>query len=245
MLSKIKSMFSGKHPQEDVLDASKAQRENFKKLAEDNKDIVSGFEFCATMNPNVPLKILNRHCEFSEKIPDSDNNLTSAHGTWLPVISNSYIRETLSRGQSMASPIGQIPSDGGDLLPYLKAARRIIEAPLATPDNEISEALSRVDAIKQLRGGKTYERVEIDLQESADTVDYFSKVFQNDDSCLSLLLYEIGHGLGGLTIKNIRHLHAQGYNTVRSMMNAPDEVLLNTPGIGKAKLSKIREKGNA
>ena len=47
MLSKIKSMFSGKHPQEDVLDASKAQRENFKKLAEDNKDIVSGFEFCA------------------------------------------------------------------------------------------------------------------------------------------------------------------------------------------------------
>ena len=95
-------------------------------------DITDGFELCVTMQVSVPLHILIRHGEQTQKIPDSDSSLSPAHAIWVPKVKG---LDFLDKGASMASPLGYIPCDGGELLPYLCQARRIIELPLNPQQN--------------------------------------------------------------------------------------------------------------
>jgi len=211
------------------------------KLSKENSDVLEGFKLGATMLPKTPLAILKRHGECAKSIPESDKSLSPAHGIWLPQLASKFA--FFSKGGSMWSPIGNVPEDGGDLLPYLIKVREIIEQPLSSPSKGVTEALTRVAKIKALPGGRAYKYDEnYQLIENNDVIDYFPMVFVDDKRALDFILDEIGApSRNGLTVKHILELHAKGYNSIVSMLEAPDDVLLSVSGIGKKKLEAIRK----
>jgi len=211
------------------------------KLSEENSDILDGFKLSAIMLPKTPLAILKRHGECAEIIPENDRSLSPVHGSWLPQLASEFT--FLNNGKTMWSPVGNVPEDGGDLLPYLIKVRETIEQPLSSPSADVTEALTRLAKIKALPGGRAYKYDEKhQLIENNDVIDYFPMVFVDDKRALDFILDEIGAlSRNGLTVKHILELHAKGYNSIMSMLEAPDDVLLSVSGIGKKKLDVIRK----
>jgi hypothetical protein len=216
-------------------------RKSVEHLAKDNKDIVNSFQLTVTMLPRVPLKLLRRHGEIQKSIPKDDANLSSGDAIWLPVLDEKF--KVLSEGGTMWSPAGHIPTDGAEVLQYLIAARKIIEAPLPQPLNEISEALLRLGKIKSLPGGPRYGTDDkYRLVKSEEIQDYFPLFFGDENKALSLLLMALGApNYNALSFDHILEMHEKGYNSISEILNSPDEVLLALKGVGKKKLGKIRE----
>jgi len=211
------------------------------KISEENKSAFEGYKPSATMQPKTPLAILKRHGECAKSIPASDQSLPPAHATWQLQMKPKYA--FLGAGGTIGRPVGKIPADGGDVLPYLIKVREILEQPLSSPQEDMTEALNFLAQIKALAGGRIYEYDESSkLIENDDVIDYFPLIFTDDTHALDLILNEIGappHK--GLTMNQLLELHAQGYSSTRSMLEAPDDVLLSLKGIGKKKLETIRE----
>jgi hypothetical protein len=97
-----------------------------------NNDVITGLQFCATMQLRTPLRVLLRHGEIH-----TDRNtkppriaLEPWEGIWLPKLKTfrelGVDMDEPSMG-TMASDVGQIPADGGDYLPLLIAVREIVE----------------------------------------------------------------------------------------------------------------------
>jgi hypothetical protein len=211
------------------------------KLSEENKSVLEGFKLSATMLPKTPLALLKRHGECAESIPKNDRSLSPAHGAWLPQLRPGLA--FLSAGGTIWSPVGDVPKDGGDVLPYLIKVREILEQPLSSPLEDMTEALNLLVKIKALAGGCVYEYDEnFKLIENDDVVDYFPLVFGDDKRALDLILDEIGAPTrNGLTVSHLLELHEKGYNSVMSMLEAPENILLALKGIGKKKLETIRK----
>lgn len=219
---------------------SNATKISVEALSKNNKDVLSGYKLSVSMLSTVPLRLLIRHGEITTSIPASDSNLSSGDAVWLPVLAEKY--SFLSEGRTMWSPVGHIPEDGAEVLEYLIAARKIIEAPLSQSSNVISEALLRVAAIKALPKGPRYTTNDEYLTiKSQEIEDYFPLFFGDEKKALSLLLIELKEpSHKGLSYEHILELHTKGFNSITEILSAPDEVLLSLNGIGKMKLEKIR-----
>ena len=199
-----------------------------------------GFQFCVTMHITVPLALLRRHGETAKSIPRSDDDLSPAHGIWVPRVAVPY--QFLEQGAAIASSIGYVPRDGGKFLPYLVSAREIIECPLPPNSSDISETLIRLKKIQSLPSGPTYFIDEkFQIAQGEDEIDYFQLVFMDEDRALTILLKELkSPNYIGLSLKHILELHTKGYNSISEILNAPDDVLLALDRVGKKKLEKIR-----
>lgn len=118
---------------------------NWRKLAEDNADIVAGWCLSVTMQTRTPLKWLLRHGEFRAGADAVLDEVPEQHGIWVPVTKS---WEDLGVDipelppTTMASEVGPIPEDGGDFLVFLIEYRKIVEA-------ELSEEY-QADALKAL-----------------------------------------------------------------------------------------------
>jgi hypothetical protein len=237
MLRFLSQLFNGIKPKDKSPSNTSHTKESLLSLAKNNNDII-GFELSVGMVVHVPLKLLRRHGENAKKIPSADSDLLS--GVWLPILRPPYDR--LSKGGTMWSPAGHIPTDGAEVLQYLIAAREIIEAPLPQPLSDITEGLSRLEKIKALPGGPIYTRDrEGQTVKSPASEDYFPLFFDNDGKALRLLLSEFGSpSYDGLTYDHLLELHSKGWTSIFEVLNAPDEVLLDLKSIGQKKLDKIR-----
>jgi len=207
----------------------------------ENDSVLEGYKLSATMLPKTPLAILKRHGECAETIPENDRSLSPAHGSWLSQLRPGLA--FLSAGRTIWSPVGDVPKDGGDILPYLIKVREILEQPLSLPFEDITEALSLLAKIKALPGGRVYEYDKNHAPiENNSVIDYFPMVFVDDKHALDLILDEISApSRNGLTVNHLLELHAKGYKSVMSMLEAPEDVLLSLKGIGKKKLETIRK----
>ena len=81
------------------------------------------------------------------------------------------------------------------------------------------------------------------LGESCGDANLFlQKLYQNSESnVFEFVLTETAeHTFKGLSFRHMEDLYTKGYSSVRSMLSAPESILLSLPGIGKAKLKKIR-----
>lgn len=220
----LSKLFNGAKSSNNSSSRASPTKTSVQSLADNNKDVINGFRLIVTMSPHVPLKLLKRHGETAKEIPPEDIGLSEGDAIWLPNLKNKY--NFLSEGRTMWSRAGNIPIDGGKVLPYLIAAREIIEAPLLQPHDDISEALSRLEKIKALPGGPR---------------DYFPLFFIDDSKAVDLILSELGApSYDGLSYDHILELHSKGLKSIAEILNAPDEVLLELNGIGKKRLEKIR-----
>jgi len=110
---------------------------------------MDGYELSIAMQITLPKRLLERHGEQAEFPLDDESQSFGGRAIWLPVVNRKFdLTEGIEGG--LASPMGPIETDGGKLLPYLLAARDIIEAPILNENDEIGECLRRVERIKSL-----------------------------------------------------------------------------------------------
>lgn len=210
-----------------------------RKSSEPQRDLMDCYKLVIAMSPKVPLSLLKRHGERAASIPESDLNLPSNYGCWVQQLNSKY--DYLSEGQSMASPIGYVPEDGGQLVSYLVDVREIIE-PILQLETELIDALERVSRIESLPKRKRYELDDHYLiKESQEKIDYFGGVLKSRTNALHII-FEV-HGAEHLCFFNehqIQELVAKGYTSFSAIDQAQDSVLLSIKGIGKKKLEKFR-----
>lgn len=99
-----------------------------------NQDIVAGWRFSATLQLRTPLQFLLLHGVFHPLVEGAPPEHPIMHGIWISETKTNAelgigLPDLVLTNQTCASEIGQVPSDGGDFLKFLIAARRIIEAP--------------------------------------------------------------------------------------------------------------------
>lgn len=117
-----------------------------------NASVLRGWRFFATLQLRTPLCALIHHGEVVEGV---DTELPSYGpswaGIWTPELKSwdeilglkpgTLNLSKIPKG-TMASEIGQVPTDGGDLLPFLIAYRTILES-----EGSVDERLRRVKAL--------------------------------------------------------------------------------------------------
>ncbi len=186
-------------------------------------DLIVGAEFCATLQLRTPLRVLKRHKEqfTGPGIPPAIAD-EQRQGIW--VVKTKTFRELgidideWPMG-TMASDVGQIPSDGGDYLKLLLAIRGIVER-----SDSISARLT--DLKTEIRNERWIGFVRKLGGEKAIADRFFPRFIDT---------------LPGLQKETVATLWELNMTTPTAIATAPDEKLLALKGIGPAKLKKIRE----
>jgi hypothetical protein len=114
------------------------------------------------------------------------------------------------------TPVGLLPEDGADFLPFLKAYRAVIES--AAP------VVDRVERVKQLVGEPAYAR--------------FTRALPSDlptGWLATAMVAELG-----VPKKAARTLLGLGYLDATAVLAASDDALRGLPGIGPKTLAQIR-----
>lgn len=148
-----------------------------------------GFRFQANLVPTTPSSALELHRAIRTEPTPVDN----VHGHWWPI---DDISGAFGTGNGVASVVGSIPSDGGDLLVYLKHLRRIVEAPVDPEKPRIDEALRRAKAIREISPLRTYSFGEdFKLRPNATLEDFGAKIFKRPNALLDFVL-NVAYGIG-------------------------------------------------
>jgi hypothetical protein len=187
-------------------------------IALGNDDIISGWRYCATLQLRTPLFVLQQHGRLVPATSGGPPELTPEmwHGIWIPGLGEEFAY--LSRGATMASEVGQIPADGGDYLPFLKAVRSISEG--------VGSVSYKEAALRKLIGesgpnGTPYAQY-IDKEDLVDRV--LPRV-------VSLLPVSIGI---------VRSLLSQQLDTLEKLAAMSDDQLLSVKYLGTKRLNLIR-----
>lgn len=112
-----------------------------------NDDIIAGYKFHATLSLHTPLKYLEQDGVVKKDWTDEERDIPARYGCLIPQVIESLRLDIPNR--TRASPIGPVNIDGGDLLPALKRAREIIEAPSDARES-LTVALNRCKEIQAL-----------------------------------------------------------------------------------------------
>jgi len=111
---------------------------------------------------------------------------------------------------------------------------------------EFDDVFSRVMANPPITAGYGYAlNPEFNIKplpKSAGRGDYHEILSQGDPEWWPMfILRELsGCQFQGLTMEHIQTLNEAGYGSLREVLGAPDQVLLDLPGIGPKRLSIIR-----
>jgi len=198
-----------------------------------------GYYLKVYLAPHVPLLMLNRHGEYRKSLPSDDSYLKVENGIWLQLSKEEREAGRLLGVVANFGSIGYVPSDGGDLLPYLKCCRKIMERELP-PEFNLVESYLRIDELKSCTKGHLYYKS--GKVKNEQLVDYFSLVFQSDESALRLILeaHQLEGSVSALSYGNIVQLVNMDFKSIENIAQASDKVLLSLKGIGTKKLAKLR-----
>lgn len=141
-----------------------------------------GYRFQANLIPTTPLGVLEMH----HAVRPEPTPVEADHGHWWAI---DELGDLLGEGGGMASLVGSLPYDGGDLLEYLKQLRRIVEAPAGLEVSRIEGALARVEAIRLIVPLRTYSHgPDFKLRLNATLEDYGPKIFRKPHALLDFVL---------------------------------------------------------
>lgn len=105
--------------------------------------LLKGLRFCATLRLDTPLAILRHHGELYEgPVDEAPAYGGPAEGTWVPEVDWDRVGLTPPPDGTMWTPVGQVPPDGGEVLPFLKRFREVVESG-GTTDEKL-DALTRM-----------------------------------------------------------------------------------------------------
>ena len=147
--------------------------------------VVKGFRFCATMNMSTPLRILRRHGEISREIPQDWAVDNMGQGCWV-IETKSFAELGIKLPDlqgKMASSWGPIPSDGGQVLPFLIRYRTLVESvnPVSERRKQLVEFAAQRENAKYFEAEFDYlQRIlDWDLPRFIDTLPYLNLAQRN------------------------------------------------------------------
>jgi hypothetical protein len=212
-------------PISEELRATREQTEYRMSLWRANRDIIVGLQFVATMNLQVPLRVLSRHGEIHANITIAPPEiaLNPSEGIWVQKMcsfrSMGIDIDEPDPGM-MASTIGPIPTDGGEFLKFLLVVREIVEA-----DRTVDARAGRLyGELKRTFWGKLVSAL------GGDPAGIVSEFFPHAVDTIP-----------GLTSAAREALTRHGLDTAAKVAATSDPWLLEVQGIGPAKLKAIRE----
>lgn len=190
-----------------------------------NSDIISGLQFCATMQLRTPLRVLLRHGELFSDLPNEPPQIARAMWEGIWTAHGPSFRELgieLDEPPSLiASSIGLIPGDGGDYLKFLIVVREIVESA-----NSIGDRMAAL--VHEVIRPQLLKFQHVRFHSAYDIADYFFPAFLSD--------------IPRLARKAAQELRKLGLDTAETLDAATDAQLLSVPGIGPRALLEIRKK---
>lgn len=190
-----------------------------------NSDIISGLQFCATMQLRTPLRVLLRHGELFSDLPNEPPQIARAMWEGIWTAHGPSFRELgieLDEPPSLiASSIGLIPGDGGDYLKFLIAVREIVESA-----NSIGDRMAAL--VHEVIQPQLLKFQHVRFHSAYDIADYFFPAFLSE--------------IPRLARKAAQELRKLGLDTAEALDAATDAQLLSVPGIGPRALLEIRKK---
>jgi len=198
-----------------------------KSSLQDSEDIIKGYRFIATLQLRTPLRVLEHH---GKTHPGPEANLPKygdlANGIWLPETESwaelgmPGIKEVPNG--TMASDIGEVPSDGGKYLKFLKAFRRIVETNVSPEEKR--------EAIKSL---------------PKEDPEYKRFLKRHEEMHKQWLDYWLGYdyylGIPGIKSKIAKALYDAGFRSKEDLRKAEDNRLMKIKGIGPETVKQIRK----
>ena len=190
-------------------DAPSSEQRNLalREYARENADLISHWELSITLSLSTPLEWLLRHNETASEPSDVPAHI----GIWLPKLEGKL--DLLMRDSSQWSPIGPVPKDGGELLPFLIRYREIVEAD--EPRTLILKKLQRLEL----------DNPEISVSLGGDLGKRF-------------IVFEL-ISLPGCGRRSAERLLEAGYLSKQDVAKASIEELTKIEGIGKATARKL------
>lgn len=200
-------------------------------------DLISGWRYSATLQLRTPLKYLEMHGTFSpgpEKpalVGPAENSLEdgtefNAYGIWIQEIDYEAMGFDPPRPGKRAAQGGMVDIGGTEekeLLSFLKSFRYIVET------------------------GKTLDQILFELEELSTSSPGNRRMwarYSGEDSLwpdsyfIEQLDLQLPKGVGK---SKAEELYLAGFRTIEEIQDAPDEQLLQVPGIGKGVLRKLRD----
>lgn len=176
-----------------------------------------GWQFFAELSPFTPLADLERHGSIRSSPPSESESYV---GSWIERDDPAEWREigldpSLLPPAEFASAYGPVPVDGGVVLVYLKALRRIAES--TSPRSE------KITMIESLRDSPRFREIRDRIHPIG-----FEVVFAD-------LL-----SIDGVSRAIAEQLCRVGVDSPESLRTASDDLLLGVKGIGPARLRQIR-----
>tara|TARA_R110002073_G_scaffold299249_2_gene466156 strand:+ start:1876 stop:2649 length:774 start_codon:yes stop_codon:yes gene_type:complete len=215
---------SGAKPKVKIFATDKESQNNKIETWNNNQDVISGMQFCATMQLRTPLRVLLRHGEVHSDINSKPPKIATEmwEGSWIAKTKTFRelgidMDEPVSG--TMASSVGQIPSDGGEYLKFLIAVRKIVES------HDSIESRSR-----QLN----------EIPIPTEWKIYLDKLW-GMSHIIKTFFPRFIDTIPKINATTIEELSSLGLDTPNSIATAPDESLLSINGIGQAKLKTIRD----
>jgi len=187
-----------------------------------SQDVISGYEFKATMQLRTPLRVLKRHGEIHSDINSEPPKIANEmwEGIWIP--KTKTFRELGLDVEEMpestvASNIGQIRAK--EYLPFLISVRQIIEL-----DESINIRINKLRNVPMTGSWNAF----VNQHGGIDRIinEFFPRFIDTIPNFNSTI---------------IEALSKQGILTANQIRNASDDTLLSISGIGNAKLKSIRE----
>ncbi|MDO8250443.1 MAG: hypothetical protein Q7T78_12110 [Rhodoferax sp.] len=188
-------------------------------------DIAKGWRFGATMQLRTPLRVISRHGEVHEGLTDPPAIAQDqSEGYWLPLLKSFAeigidIPEVIMTNTTMASDVGQIPSDGGEYLKFLLKVRAIVEQDEPIESREL------------------LLRDELRLPEWSG----FCRKLGGMQAIQSRFFPAFIDVIKGLPAHSVAALWDAKLTTPKRISNAADAELRAIKGVGPAKLKAIRE----
>jgi hypothetical protein len=190
-----------------------------------NRDVLDGLTFVATLQLRTPLAVLQHHGEFHPGPPSAAPKYASlADGFW------SYKTKSwaqLAGRQSFvpeepetvhASNIG--PIKASNYLPFLKRFREIVER-----QNPINQKLSQLQELRN---------------ESSDFHQIWSRLENTYADFPTSFFYLQLAAIPGIGPKLAKRLFESGLQDITAVQNAADAQLKSVPGLGSKLISRIR-----
>lgn len=190
--------------------------------ADSQEDILKGWEFCATLSPETPLEVLERHGKVHpgprEALPEYGDQ---SEGIWMPktkTFQEMGIDLPEFPESSMASQVGSVPADGGDFLPFLKDFRRVVEGPEPVPE--------QIETLRELKRKDPKYR------------DFMERL--GDDFPRRFFVEKLTV-VDGIGMSTAWKLFRGGFYSIDHLCEAAASELKNVSGVGAATVQEIQE----
>ena len=229
----IKTIQGKEKPKDKIFSTKEESQNNKIEIWDDNRDLVNGMKFCATMQLRTPLRVLLRHGEIHTDINSKPPQIAIEmwEGIWLLKTATwaELGIDLPERGWgTMASDIGQIPQDGGEYIKFLIAVRKIVES-----HDLVDSRIRRLREMPLTKDWETYVN-------KHGRPSHISKSTGMD----WIIAYFFPHFINTIpkiNAETIAELSRLELDTPNRIALAPDESLLGIKGIGHSKLKVIRD----